>query len=64
MFSKNLRGAWPGNDFSSLLDGSLAAFRQAAADYPSVSNRMIDNLARLFAATGPFEMPQTNGTAG
>ncbi|WP_379922531.1 DUF2254 family protein [Erythrobacter sp. R86502] len=37
----------PGQDFASLFGDPLAAFRQAACDYPSVSIRMIDNLARL-----------------
>ncbi|QDH34285.1 DUF2254 family protein [Porphyrobacter sp. YT40] len=41
----------PGQDFASLFGDPLAAFRQAAADYPSVSIRMIDNVARLIAAT-------------
>ncbi|MBX7539843.1 DUF2254 family protein [Qipengyuania sphaerica] len=39
----------PGQDFLGLFDAPLKAFRQAAADYPSVSIRMIDNYARLCA---------------
>ncbi len=42
----------PGQDFASLFGDPLAAFRQAAEDYPSVAIRMIDNSARLIAATG------------
>lgn len=37
----------PGQDFRGLFGEPLKAFRQAAADYPSVSIRMIDNYARL-----------------
>ncbi|WP_459786873.1 DUF2254 family protein [Alteriqipengyuania sp. 357] len=38
-----------GQDFASLLDDPLNAFRQAAADYPAVSIRMIGNYARVIA---------------
>ena len=37
----------PGQDFRGLFEDPLAAFRQAACQYPSVSIRMIDNYARL-----------------
>ena len=36
-----------GQDFRGLFEDPMNAFRQAAADYPSVSIRMIGNLARL-----------------
>ncbi|MCH2488430.1 MAG: DUF2254 domain-containing protein, partial [Erythrobacter sp.] len=37
----------PGQDFHGLFRDPLAAFRQAAADYPSVAIRMIDNYRRI-----------------
>ena len=37
----------PGQDFAGLFSDPLAAFRQAAAPYPSVSIRMIGNLDRV-----------------
>ncbi|MDG6077832.1 DUF2254 domain-containing protein [Erythrobacter litoralis] len=37
----------PGQDFRGLFEDPLAEFRQAAADYPSVSIRMIGNIARM-----------------
>ena len=37
----------PGQDFAGLFADPLAAFRQAAAPYPSVSIRMIGNLGRV-----------------
>lgn len=37
----------PGQDLHGLFDAPLDAFRQAAADYPSVSIRMIENYGRL-----------------
>ena len=39
--------ALPGQDFRGLFEDPLAALRQAAADYPSVSIRIIGNLERL-----------------
>ena len=39
----------PGQDFRGLFDAPLDQFRQAAADYPSVSIRMIENFGRLHA---------------
>ncbi|MXP10493.1 DUF2254 family protein [Pseudoblastomonas halimionae] len=39
----------PGQDFRGLFDAPLDQFRQAAADYPSVSIRMIENFGRLYA---------------
>ncbi len=39
----------PGHDFRGLFQNPLAAFRQAAADYPSVAIRMIGNYHRLSA---------------
>jgi len=39
----------PGQDFRGLFDAPLDQFRQAAADYPSVSIRMIENYGRLYA---------------
>jgi len=47
----------PGQDFRGLFDGPLKAFRQSAADYPSVSIRMIDNYARLCALLGEQGCP-------
>ncbi len=41
----------PGHDFFSLFAGPLDAFRQAAAPYPAVAIRMIDNYARVAALT-------------
>ena len=47
----------PGQDFHGLFGDPLNAFRQAAADYPSVSIRMIGNYGRIIrgvkAAGGP-----------
>jgi len=37
----------PGQDFRGLFDDPLDAFRQAAADYPSVAIRMIGNYGRV-----------------
>mgnify|MGYP004451164757 FL=1 len=37
----------PGQDFRGLFADPLAAFRQAAADYPSVAIRMTDNYRRI-----------------
>lgn len=37
----------PGQDFRGLFQGPLAAFRQAAADYPSVAIHMIRNYRRI-----------------
>ena len=37
----------PGQDFRGLFEDPLAALRQAAADYPSVSLRILGNLKRL-----------------
>ena len=37
----------PGQDFHGLFGDPLNAFRQAAADYPAVSIRMIDNYGRV-----------------
>ncbi|MEW4448771.1 DUF2254 family protein [Qipengyuania sp. JC766] len=37
----------PGRDFAGLFEDPMNAFRQAAAQYPSVSIRMIDNYERL-----------------
>ncbi len=37
----------PGQDFRGLFEEPLAAFRQAAADYPSVTIRMLGNIAQL-----------------
>lgn len=37
----------PGQDFRGLFEDPLAAFRQAAANYPSVSIRMIGNIERI-----------------
>ena len=37
----------PGQDFRGLFEDPLAAFRQAACQYPSVAIRMIDNYARV-----------------
>ncbi|MXP24554.1 DUF2254 domain-containing protein [Altererythrobacter indicus] len=37
----------PGQDFAGLFAAPLAQLRQAAADYPAVSVRMIDNYTRL-----------------
>ena len=42
----------PGQDFAGLFDDPLNAFRQAAADYPSVSIRMISNYGRIVALCG------------
>ena len=39
--------ALPGQDFRGLFDAPLAALRQAAAPYPSVSIRLLDNLSRF-----------------
>ena len=39
----------PGQDFRGLFEDPLAAFRQAACQYPSVAIRMIDNYARIHA---------------
>ena len=39
--------ALPGQDFRGLFEDPLAALRQAAADYPSVSLRILGNLRRL-----------------
>ncbi|MBB3032615.1 DUF2254 family protein [Alteriqipengyuania lutimaris] len=39
----------PGQDFRGLFDDPLDAFRQAAADYPSVAIRMIANYGRIVA---------------
>ncbi|GAB5352896.1 DUF2254 family protein [Qipengyuania sp. 483] len=39
--------ALPGQDFRGLFEDPLAALRQAAADYPSVSIRIIGNVQRL-----------------
>ena len=36
-----------GQDFRSLFEDPLNAFRQAACQYPSVAIRMIDNYARI-----------------
>ena len=41
----------PGQNFQGLFEDPLAAFRQAACAYPSVSIRMIDNLRRLAEAS-------------
>ena len=48
----------PGQDFRGLFGDPLAAFRQAAADYPSVSIRMIDNYGRVMRG-----VDQTGGSA-
>ena len=37
----------PGQDFRGLFEDPMSAFRQAAADYPSVSIRMIGNYRRI-----------------
>ena len=47
----------PGQDFRGLFGAPLKAFRQAAADYPSVSIRMIDNYARLCALMAEQDCP-------
>ena len=39
----------PGQDFRHLFDDPLKALRQAAADYPSVSIRLVNNYARVCA---------------
>ena len=39
----------PGQDFRSIFEDPLSAFRQAAADYPSVSIHMIRNYGRVAA---------------
>jgi uncharacterized membrane protein len=47
----------PGQDFRGLFGDPLKAFRQAAADYPSVSIRMIENYARLCALMAEQDCP-------
>ena len=47
----------PGQDFRGLFEGPLKSFRQAAADYPSISIRMIDNYARLCVLLGEQGCP-------
>ena len=47
----------PGQDFRGLFAEPLKAFRQAAADYPSVSIRMIENYARLCALMAEQDCP-------
>ena len=45
--SKHGQIALPGQDFRGMFDAPLAALRQAAAPYPSVSIRLLDNLGRF-----------------
>ncbi len=45
----------PGQDFRGLFETPLFAFRQAAAPYPSVSIRMIENYGRICRLGGPSE---------
>ncbi|MHA6317907.1 DUF2254 family protein [Altererythrobacter sp. CAU 1778] len=47
VYAHDTRIELPGQDFHGLFADPLAAFRQAACQYPSVSIRMIDNYARL-----------------
>ncbi len=48
----------PGQDFCGLFDAPLDQFRQAAAGYPSVSIRMIQNYGRLDALLRRGNAPQ------
>ena len=47
VYAKHHAFELPGQDFRGLFAAPMKAFRQAAADYPSVTIRMIDNYARL-----------------
>lgn len=47
----------PGQDFRSLFEAPLKAFRQSASEYPAVAIRMIDNLARLASLLGERQCP-------
>lgn len=49
VYEHDSRVELPGQDFACLFEDPLAAFRQAACEYPSVSIRMIGNLARVAA---------------
>ncbi len=49
----------PGQDLRGLFDKPLAGFRQAAADYPSVSIRMIENYGRLHALLARGDKPSS-----
>ena len=49
VFGADHRLQLAGQDFVALFDKPLAALRQAAADYPSVSIRLIENYARVAA---------------
>ena len=48
----------PGQDFRGLFEKPLKGFRQAAADYPSVSIRMIENYCRLCALLEARNCPE------
>lgn len=48
-WQEDTRFELPGQDLRGLFDAPLDGFRQAAADYPSVSIRMIENYGRLHA---------------
>lgn len=58
VWAKEPRFELPGQDFRGLFDAPLKAFRQAAADYPSVSIRMIENYARLYILLSQQGAPQ------
>ena len=47
----------PGHDYRGLFERPLAAFRQAAAPYPSVSIRMLGNIGRLITLFREQECP-------
>jgi uncharacterized membrane protein len=56
-WQRDQRFELPGQDFQGLFGGPLKAFRQAAADYPSVSIRMIENYARVCRLMGEKGCP-------
>ncbi|MCP9222225.1 DUF2254 domain-containing protein [Erythrobacter sp. LQ02-29] len=56
-YAREPRFELPGQDFVGLFDDPLNAFRQAAAAYPSVSIRLIENFGNVRARLAELEAP-------